>query len=193
MASPVVSALKIHRRRLGLVGVLAASGLLTLGSGMSSLALFTNSKDATSAFSTGTINLTLSPTTVFTASAIMPGNSGSQTLTVTNGGTGAARYAMATSATNTDGLGLATQLQLTIKAGTCPGGGAALYGPAAVGAAALGSPAAGAQAGDRALAAGASETLCFSWSLASATGNAYQGATTAATFTFSSEQTSNNP
>ena len=50
----------------------------------------------------------------------------------------------------------------------------------------------GAQAGDRALAASGSETLCFRASLASSTGNAYQGATTTATFTFDSEQTANN-
>ena len=59
--------------------------------------------------------------------------------------------------------------------------------------AAVGSSAQGANAGDRNLAAGASEVLCFRVSLALSTGNAFQGATSAATFTFDAEQTANNP
>jgi len=156
-------------------------------------ALFTDSADATAAFSTGTVDLTAAPATVFTASGIYPGDSGSQTVTVTNGGTGTLRYAMTTSATNADGLGLAAQLQLTITAGTCPGAGGPLYGAAALGSAAFGDPAQGAQAGDRTLAGAASEALCFAWSLPSTTGNAFQGAATTATFTFAAEQTANNP
>jgi hypothetical protein len=58
---------------------------------------------------------------------------------------------------------------------------------------AFGDPTAGAQAGDRTLAGAASEVLCFAATLPSATGNAFQGATTTATFTFSAEQTANNP
>ncbi len=173
--------------------MLVASAALLLGAGSSTLAIFTDSQDATAAFSTGTIDLTASPSTVFTASGIFPGASGSQTVTVANAGTGALRYAMTTSATNADGKGLAAQLQLTITAGTCPGSGGPLYGAAALGSAALGDPAQGAQAGDRTLAGGASEDLCFAWSLASSTGNAFQGAATTATFTFAAEQTANNP
>ena len=59
--------------------------------------------------------------------------------------------------------------------------------------AALGDPTVGAQAGDRTLAGLASEILCFQAALPAATGNAFQGATTTATFTFSAEQTANNP
>lgn len=180
-------------RRLGILALLAASGVLTLGAGTSTLALFTDSQNATASFSTGTIDLTASPTTVFTASAIFPGDSGSQTVAVSNAGTGTLRYALSTSATNADGLGLATQLQLTITAGACPGSGAPLYGAGALGSGAIGSSTQGAQAGDRTLAGGASEDLCFAWSLASTTGNAYQGAATTATFTFAAEQTANNP
>ena len=51
----------------------------------------------------------------------------------------------------------------------------------------------GAQAGDRTLAGAASEVLCFQAALPSATTSTYQGATTTATFTFSAEQTQNNP
>jgi len=49
------------------------------------------------------------------------------------------------------------------------------------------------QAGDRTLAASASEILCFNVSLPSGTGNAYQGLTSTATFAFQAEQTTNNP
>ncbi|MEW5991027.1 MAG: TasA family protein [Chloroflexota bacterium] len=180
-------------RRAGLILLLAASAALSVGAGTSTLAIFTDSANATAAFSSGTVDLTAAPATVFTATGIYPGDSGSQTVTVANGGTGTLRYALTTSATNADGLGLAAQLELTITAGTCPGAGGPLYGAAALGSAAFGNPAQGAQAGDRTLAGAASEDLCFAWSLPLATGDAFQGAATTATFTFAAEQTANNP
>jgi len=51
----------------------------------------------------------------------------------------------------------------------------------------------GSQAGDRSLNAAANEILCFRAALPLATANAFQAATTTATFTFDSEQTANNP
>lgn len=57
----------------------------------------------------------------------------------------------------------------------------------------VGDPTQGAQAGDRVLAGGASETLCFKATLPLGTPNTYQGATTNITFTFNAEQTANNP
>ena len=57
----------------------------------------------------------------------------------------------------------------------------------------FGDVAQGFQAGDRTLIAGASENLCVLVALPLATGNAYQSATTTATFTFNAEQTANNP
>jgi len=180
-------------RRAALVMLLAASAALTLGAGASTLAIFTDTANASAAFSAGTVDLTAAPATVFTATGIYPGDSGSQTVTVSNGGTATLRYAMTTAATNADGLGLAAQLELTITAGTCPGGGAPLYGAAALDSAAFGDAAQGAQAGDRTLAGVSSEDLCFAWSLPLATGDAFQGAATTATFTFDAEQTANNP
>ncbi|MDO8613371.1 MAG: hypothetical protein Q7R32_11200 [Dehalococcoidia bacterium] len=50
-----------------------------------------------------------------------------------------------------------------------------------------------AQAGDRALAAGASDVLCFLVSLPLSTGNGFQSLTTTPTFDFVAEQTKNNP
>ena len=180
-------------RRAGLVLLLAASAALTLGAGASTLAVFTDTANASAAFSAGTVDLTVAPATVFTASGIYPGDSGSQTVTVANGGTGTVRYAMSTSATDADGLGLATELQLSVTAGTCPGGGAPLYGAAALGSAGFGNAAQGSQAGDRTLAGAATEDLCFAWSMPGTSGNGFQGAATTATFSFSAEQTANNP
>ena len=182
-----------QKRRRALVAMLIVSSLGTLGAGAMSLAVFTDSQASTGAWSTGTIVLGVSPSTAFSASNILPGASGSQDITVSNGGTGALRYALSTSATNTDSKGLAAQLTLTINAGTCASPGAVVYATGALGSAAFGSNAQGAQAGDRTLAAAASETLCFAWSFPLSSGNAYKNAATTATFTFDAEQTSNNP
>jgi len=179
-----------HRRAL--LAILLGSSIATLGAGTLSLATFTDSKASSGTWTAGTVILGVSPATAFTASGIMPGDSGSQTITVSNTGTGALRYALSTSATNTDTKGLAAQLALTVKAGSCPGAGANLYS-GALGSAALGSNASGAQPGDRAVAAGASDQLCFAWAFPLASGNAFQTATTTATFTFDAEQSANNP
>jgi hypothetical protein len=48
------------------------------------------------------------------------------------------------------------------------------------------------QAGDRALAGGTSENLCFRATLPLTTGNTFQNASTSVTFTFAAEQTANN-
>lgn len=183
-----------RKRRRGLIALLAAASLLTIGSGSFSLAQFTDSATSTWSFTTGTIDVNTSPTVFTSITNMLPGDTSTQALTVTNGGTGDLRYAMSTVATNA----LGTQLQLTIKTQDGGGGCAAFTGTTVVAAAALngagfGSNAQGAQAGDRSLAAGASEVLCFRVSLALSTGNAYQGASSAATFTFEAEQIANNP
>lgn len=181
------------RRRLlaGTVGILAVA---SIGAAVFSLAQFTDSHDASGAFSSGTIVLGVSPTTVFSVSGTFPGASGSQTVTVSNTGTGALRYALSTAATNVDGKGLATAVLLTVKTGTCPAAaGTVLYGAAALGSAAFGDATQGAHPGDRTLAASTSEDLCFAWSLPLTTGNGLQNAATTATFTFAAEQTANNP
>jgi hypothetical protein len=180
------------KRRRALLAILLASSLATLGAGAMSLAVFTDSKASTGSWTSGTVILGVAPATAFTATGIMPGDSGSQTITVSNTGTGALRYALSTSATNADTKGLAAQMSLTIKAGACPGAGANLYS-GALGSAALGSNTQGAQAGDRAVAAGASDQLCFAWSFPLASGNGFQSAATTATFTSDAEQTANNP
>lgn len=181
-----------QKRRRALVAILLSSSLATLGAGAMSLAVFSDSQASSGAWTTGTIVLGVSPSTAFSLTNVFPGDSGSQTINVANSGSGALRYALSTSATNTDGKGLAGQLTLTIKPGACPSAASSIYN-AALGSAAFGSNAQGAQAGDRTLAAGANEDLCFAWSLPLSTGNGFQNATTTATFTFDAEQTANNP
>jgi camelysin-like metallo-endopeptidase len=179
------------KRRRALVAILLASSLATLGAGAMSLAVFTDTDATGGSWTAGTIILGVTPAPVFTATNVMPGDSGSQTLTLANTGTGQLRYAMST-ATTDSGAGLNSKLQLTIKAGTCAAPGATLYSGNLNGAF-LGSNAQGAQLGDRQVNAGSSDSLCFAWSLdLLTTGNAYQGASATATFTFDSEQTANN-
>lgn len=175
--------------------LVAAAGFRSAG-----LALFTDTAtlDANS-FTTGTVDISTTPATaLFNVAAMVPGDSVTQALTVSNDGTAELRYSVTASATNADGLGLKDILTLTIKtAGTncATFDGAQLYAgdlDSGVGGVILGDGAQGAQAGDRTLAAAASEVLCFRVSLPIATGNGSQGAATVATYTFAAEQTANN-
>lgn len=179
-------------RRGALLAVLAGSAILTIGTGALSLAVFTDSVDADGAWSTGTIVLGVTPTTTFAATGIMPGDSGTQTVTVENNGTGDLRYAMTSVTTNLDGKGLAAQLDLTVQAGTCLAPGATLYTGGLEGAF-LGDNTSGGDPGDRDVLAGGTDDLCFSWSFPLTSGDGFQDAATDATFTFDAEQTVNNP
>lgn len=179
------------RRRAGLA-ILMSTALATFGAGAVSLAVFSDTDTQDADWTTGTVVLDVSTATAFTASDIMPGDQGTRTVTVANSGTGDLRYAMTSSATNDDGKGLAGQLDLTIRAGSCAAPGATLYDATLAGAA-FGDPAQGDDAGDRDVAAGASEDLCFSWSFPLSSGNGYQSASTTATFTFDADQTDQNP
>lgn len=185
------------RRRRGLLVLLLALSLGTVGAGAFSLALFTDSAAVgANAFAAGTVVLGVSPATaLLTASGMMPGDTVSGSLVVSNAGTGQLRYAMSSASTNADGKNLRDQLSLTVKTlGTSCAAfdGTSLYS-GALSAAAFGSNAQGAQAGDRTLAAGTNDTLCFQATLPIGTGNAFQGASTTTTLTFDAEQTANNP
>lgn len=182
-----------HPLRRGRFTALLALAVVSgsLGAGALSLAVFTGSQAVTgNAFSTGTIDISTTPATaLFSVSNMMPGDTNSQAIQVNNAGTGALRYAISTSVVS--GPTLAAQLQLDVYAGaTCTG--TALYS-GALSAAAVGSATQGANAGDRALAGGADETLCFKATLPLSTGNTFQNTSTGVTFTFDAEQTANNP
>jgi hypothetical protein len=133
----------------------------------------------------------------------MPGDSVTDDAVVENDGTAQLRYAMTTASTNADSKALRDALTLAVKTVdvTTPGtpcndfdGSTTLYsGVLGATTGSFGDPTAGDDTGDRTLAAGANETLCFRVSLPSSTGNGAQGATTTTTFTFDAEQTSSNP
>lgn len=181
-----------RRRRAALLALLLGLSLLTVGAGAFSLAVFTASDTSTGSFTTGNIDLLASPEAFFSVSGILPGASGSQTVNVSNSGNIELRYAFSTTATNADLKGLRGQLVLTVTSGACPAAGTQLY-TGALGSAGFGSAAQGPHAGDRVLASGTNEDLCFEWSLPGTTGDGFQDAATTATFTFAGEQTANNP
>lgn len=199
--------LRRRRRRRRLLAYLIFSVLLipSIGATVMTIALFTDQESSASTFTTGTIVLddVKIDALVLTTSALMPGDTVTDDVVVENDGTAELRYAMTSSSTNADSKALRDALSLTIKtidvttpASPCNDfdGASTLYN-GAIGAstAAFGDPTAGDDTGDRVLAAGANETLCFRVSLPSSTGNGAQGATTTTTFTFDAEQTSSNP
>jgi hypothetical protein len=177
-----------------------AIAIASIGTTVYTFALFTDTAaNGANAFNTGTIDIAVSPASaVLTAAAMMPGDVTNGTLAVQNNGTGTLRYAMTTAATNADTLGLRDQLGLVVKtkdtntAGCGNFNGTQLY-TGTLAAAFVGDPAVGDQGSDRTLAGAASEVICFRATLPIGTGNAFQGAATTATFTFSAEQTANNP
>ena len=198
MGSKHVTETRNGKRKLLAIGATAIA-VLAVSAGAMSLALFTDDTDMdNNAFTSGTIVLTTNPTTaLFTVPNMMPGDTTYGQLTVTNGGTGALRYAMTSTSTNADTLDLRDVVMLEIRekaAGTCAADftGAVVMASDDLASAAFGSVAQGAQGGDRPLAVSGSEDLCFQANLPGGTGNAYQGATTTTTFTFHAEQTANN-
>jgi len=194
-----------RRQRRLLILLTAALAVLSIGAGQLSLALFTDQESVAGTFSTGSIDLDGAAIAglTLTTSAMMPGDSVTDDVLVSNIGTAQLRYSLTTASTNADAKGLRLVLTLTVKTidVTTPGSpcndfdGTSVLAATVLGVntAGFGNPAAGAHAGDRNLVAAASETLCFRVSLPSGTGNAYQGAATTTTFTFDAEQTASNP
>jgi hypothetical protein len=197
-----------RRRRPILLALLMTGTALMAATGATmSLALFTSQQAvAGNAFTTGTIVLSVTPASaIFTSAAMMPGDVvpvgvPGAPVTVSNAGTGTFRYAITGASTDTDAKHLDTQLLITIRQADAGGGCAAFTGTSLFSGVVpvgpinlVGDPTPGAQAGDRTLAGGVNETLCFKASLPIGTLIAYQGATSTYTFTFIAEQTANNP
>jgi predicted ribosomally synthesized peptide with SipW-like signal peptide len=180
------------------LGSLVIAGSL-LGSGVSAFFTDTASVGANT-FTDGTVDLTTSPTTAaISYSNMAPGDVVTNPVTVSNAGSLTMRYALSSVATNTDSKGLKDQLALTIKTEDSGGGCTAFTGTSlytgdldSTAGKLIGDSATGAQAGDRTLTGSGSEVLCIRGTLPSGTGNAFQGATTTATFSFDAEQTKNN-
>jgi len=182
---------------IGLLAGIGAFGVLSIFTGTA------NNPD--NAFTAGAVEISTSPASAFiTYSSMAPGDKVTQPLTVSNDGDLEFRYAVTSLATNADSKGLRAQLDLTIKSGvtTCTNDefdtdGTVLYGPDTLGSDpaidVIGDPTQGEDAGDRTLAASADEELCFQVELPQGTGDAFQDATTTATFAFKAEQTTDNP
>jgi hypothetical protein len=122
---------------------------------------------------------------------MVPGDTSTTTMNITNNGSATLRYSMAATATNL----LGDTLTLTVKTqGTdcATFNGATVLAATTLDGAAIGSATQGDQTGDRTLAPG-SEVLCFRFTLPTSADDALQGASSAATFTFDAEQVANNP
>jgi predicted ribosomally synthesized peptide with SipW-like signal peptide len=195
-----------------LLGVgMTSMAVLTISAGtMMSLALFTDEETDNSTFTTGTIVLDATKIAALdlTTSALMPGDSVRSSVAVENDGTAELRYSISQSSTNPDTKDLRISLTLAVRTADTGAGafgtdgdycddanGTSLRASAAMGASGsvVGDSTQGAQSGDRTLAASASEVLCFYVTLDLSAPNSMQGAATVTTFTFSAEQTANNP
>ncbi len=187
-----------------------------------STALFTDTAQVQNgSFTTGTVDIDLTDdnetaadnlvNTQLTSAAMAPGDQIQPTvgIRVVNNGTLQLRYALYASATDADAKNLKDQLEVTIKGVDTNAGngncnefdGTAIFGPTtnidgstAAGTffAIFGDSTAGAQAGDRTLAAAATEVLCFRIKLATTAPNSSQNAASTLTWEFRGEQTTNN-
>ena len=196
-----------------LVAVLAI-GVISTAAGFVTQALFTDTAPvAANTFTTGTIDISTSPATALLTNVLMaPGEIIEAPITVTNAGTLQLRYAIQRLADNTDAKAMRDILRLRVglkNGGACEfpyydtaGSPIVLVTDTelyeglnfpATATNTVGDVAQGSQANDRVLASLATEDLCFSVVMPLSTGNAYQNATTTATFDFVSEQTANNP
>ncbi len=122
-------------------------------------------------------------------SNLAPGDAYVGKWSVTNENNFAVRYAFTSETTNADGKSLAAQIEIELRAygnGCEKFDGGLLY-RGALASAKFGDADFGAQAGDRVLGAQTSEMLCVRVSLPLDTPNAFQGATTTATFIVSAE------
>ena len=191
-----------------LIALMAVGGLAAL-LGVASQAIFTDTDAVgTNDFATGSISLTTSPTSaIWTAvTDAVPGDTATGSLTVTNAGTVQLRYAV--SGSNTDAtLAAGMNVRIGLKGGagcdfpyhnadgttTTLTDDTELFAGALDTAALIGSSAQGADTGDRTLAASATEDLCFGVVLPLGGGDTLQSLTNTTTFTFDSEQTTNNP
>jgi predicted ribosomally synthesized peptide with SipW-like signal peptide len=175
------------------VRTLLALGPLVAVSWAGAYAAFTDSVDATSSFSTGTIAIkandqagTVSSTSL-SMSGMVPGSVNYSSLKISNVGTIPFNYTM-TTATSGD-VALAAGLAIGIKliaTSTCD---ASAYGTSGTSAYAEATGLGSAGIATRPLAIEASEYLCFKVSLPSGASNTLQGRSADATFTFAATGT----
>lgn len=164
--------------------VLAVGTVLGLGT-VGTLAVWTDESTATSGtFSTGTVDLKVGNPAVdnnppqfstdLALSQMAPGSTKDAVLRVTNAGTLPVTYTLASTATNTGTDQLGSAMNLQVHAGTSCSG-TPINTPQKLHGTAFSSP--------RALAAGATESLCFRAVLPTTAPSVLQGKNTQATFT----------
>jgi hypothetical protein len=184
-----------RKRRRGIIALLSALAALTLGAGSFSLAQFTDQDTSTWSFTAGSINIDAEATVAAAVTGIMPGDTYTEDLVVSNLGTQELRYSMTTAATNA----LGSALELTVRTedvdGACDDFDGALLGLASqtLNGASWGDVTMGQDTDDQVLAGLMSQTLCFRVHLPLSASTTLQGTSSTATFTFDAEQTVNNP
>jgi len=134
---------------------------------------------------------------------LAPGASTRGRQVVLNTTDGPLRYALSSSTADYDGKGLRDVVRITIRTADPSSGpaascgsfdGATLYsGRLGATSAGFGDPRIGGHAGDRVLAAGQREALCFEIEVPLDAGNAFQGAATASIWTIAIEQIAGKP
>ncbi len=173
------------------VRALLAIGPLVALSWAGAYSAFTDSVDATSSFSTGSVAIKANDqggTVAFTSlstSGMTPGTVTYASLKVSNSGSLDFHYAMATATSGSAALagGLTIGIKL-VGSSTCD---AAAYAGSSTVAYAQSAGLASAAIAARPLAHGASEYLCFRVELPASADNSLQGLTTNATFTFTAD------
>lgn len=178
------------RKRALAFGSLALA-VVSLTTGASSLAIFTDQVNNTgNSFTTGRIELTVSPSsTFFEVTDMLPGDASMQAVTVTNSGTGQMRWGV--DSVSTTGTG-SLQDQLVASIGVMNSTACASWDGASPAPVATGTFAT-VNWLNQTLNAGSTTNLCFRVALPLATGNAFQNKTASTTFQFDAEQTAHNP
>jgi hypothetical protein len=180
------------RRRRRIMALLLGLTTVSLGAGLFTLAVFTDTDASGGGFATGSIDIEANPVVAFAVTDMVPGDAVTAPLTLSNDGTIALRYALTSVATTVLGDTLTLEVRdLGTSCAVFDGG--VVIAATALDGATFGDPAQGADAGDRTLAAAGNEVLCFRVTLPLGSGNALQGLSSTATFTFDAEQTVNNP
>jgi len=173
------------------------SGLLCIGvmgnpTPHGTLAYLASSVQSTpNQFSAGTVHVanSLAMGATLSMDNLIGGDNFDAQLDIANSGTLSLIYALSTSRTGS--AALATTLQLTIRAKTtnpCASRDGAILYSGDLAAAIIGDPAHGIQAGDRVLASGATESLCFTVALPTSAVPSLIATNAAATFVFTAEQ-----
>jgi hypothetical protein len=198
-----------HKKLFALGLTTVAAGSLALGTMLSS-ALYTDTRTDQSTFTTGTIVLDATKIAAMdlTSAAMMPGDTKTSSVEVENDGSAQLRYSVAQTSTNADTKNLRDALNAVVTLQDTGTGntfaedgdycddatGTSLHTSAPLGASGnlVGDPTQGGQSGDRTLAAGTHDILCFYVSLDITAPNSSQGSSTTTTFSFAAEQTANN-